>query len=69
MSGGPVLGKQLAEGGFVAAATWEPLNELSQVSFGVDSVMAGADEQAVNDGAPLTGFRASDEEPVFATDR
>lgn len=29
--------------------------------------MAGADEQAVEDGASISGFGAADEEPIFST--
>ncbi len=69
VGGGPVLGEELTEGGFVASASGESLDEVAEVGFGIDSVVAGADEQAEDDGGALSRFGAADEELVFATNR
>ena len=65
---GPVLGEQFTQGFFIAPAAGKPLNDISKVGLWIDSVMAGADEQAVENCAAISSFRAADKERVLPTD-
>ena len=67
VGGGPVLGEEFPEGGFVTAAGGEPGDEVAEVFFRIHSVVAGADEQAQEDGGAFARFGAANKHPVLAT--
>ena len=64
---GPVFGEQLTEGDFGAPASRKSFDDVAKIGFWINSVMSGADEQAVENCAAISGFWTSHTEPILTT--